>query len=86
MALEMVRYQLFVIFVAKTKKRLFMPKKEQLDHLQRLVHLISDDNELLSHANDFMQRLVNTKYDALGAQDISAQLAAAEKKKEGRHQ
>ena len=60
-----------------------MPKKEQLDHLQRLVHLISDDNELLSHANDFMQRLVNTKYDALGAQDISAQLAAAEKKKGG---
>ena len=82
----MVKYQLFVIFVAKTKKRLFMPKKEQLDHLQRLVHLISDDNELLSRANDFMQRLVNARYDALGAQDISAQLEAAEKKKEERHQ
>lgn len=63
-----------------------MPTKEKLDHLKRLVHLISDDNELLNRANDFMQRLVNTKYEYRGAQDISTQLEAAEKKKEERHQ
>jgi hypothetical protein len=63
-----------------------MSENSQLDHLQRLVHLISDDNELLSRANDFMQSLVNGRYDTRGTQDISAQLQKAEKKKEEKHQ
>ena len=51
-----------------------MTKKKQLDELQRLVHLISDDNELLNHANTFMQTLVDSKFAVRGKQDISAQL------------
>ncbi|MBQ6749397.1 MAG: hypothetical protein IJR02_01345 [Bacteroidaceae bacterium] len=51
-----------------------MKKKEQVDQLQRLVHLISDDNELLSRASTFMQHLVDIKFEVYGNQDISAQL------------
>lgn len=63
-----------------------MEQKTQLDQLQRLVRLIADDNELLNRANDFMQTLVNGKFDYRGRQDISAELAAKEKKKKERHQ
>lgn len=63
-----------------------MEQKTQLDQLERLVQLISDDNELLNRANDFMKNLVNTKFDYRGAHDISAELAAKEGKKEERHQ
>lgn len=63
-----------------------MTNETQLDQLQRLVRLIADDNELLNRANDFMQTLVNGKFDYRGRQDISAELAAKEKKKEERHQ
>ncbi len=52
-----------------------MTKKKQFDELQRLVHLISDDNELLNRANTFMQNLVDSKLAVRGKQDISTQLA-----------
>ena len=63
-----------------------MTNETQLDHLERLVRLIADDNELLNRANDFMQNLVNGKFDYRGKQDISTELAAKERKKEDRHQ
>ena len=61
-----------------------MEQKTQLDKLERLVQLIADDNELLNRANDFMQNLVNSKVEYRGVQDLSAELAAKEKKKEER--
>lgn len=63
-----------------------MAEETQLDQLERLVHLIADDNELLNRANTFMQNLVNNKFDYRGRKDISAELAAKEKLNEGRHQ
>ena len=63
-----------------------MTNETQLDHLERLVRLIADDNELLNRANDFMQNLVNGKFDYRGKQDISTELATKEKLNEGRHQ
>ena len=63
-----------------------MTNETQLDQLQRLVRLIADDNELLNRANDFMQTLVNGKFDYRGREDISAELAAKEKKREEKHQ
>ena len=63
-----------------------MAEKTQLDQLERLVRLISDDNELLNRANDFMQNLVNAKFDYRGRTDIAAELAARDKQNEGRHQ
>lgn len=63
-----------------------MTNETQLDQLERLVRLIADDNELLNRANDFMQNLVNNKFDYRGRTDISAELAAKEKLNEGRHQ
>ena len=63
-----------------------MTNETQLDQLERLVRLIADDNELLNRANDFMQNLVNGKFDYRGRKDISAELAAKEKLNEGRHQ
>ena len=63
-----------------------MAEETQFDQLQRLVHLIADDNELLNRANTFMQNLVNKKFDYRGRTDISAELAAKEKLNEGRHQ
>lgn len=59
----------------KPQKPLLMTKKKQFDELQRLVHLISDDNELLNRANTFMQNLVDSKLAVRGKQDISTQLA-----------
>lgn len=63
-----------------------MAERTQLDQLERLVRLISDDNELLNRANDFMQNLVNAKFDYRGRTDIAAELAARDKQNEGRHQ
>ena len=63
-----------------------MMNETQLDHLERLVQLIADDNELLNRANDFMQTLVNNKFDYCGKQDLSVLLAAKDKKREERHQ
>ena len=63
-----------------------MTNETQLDQLERLVQLIADDNELLNRANTFMQNLVNNKFDYRGRQDISAELAAKEKKREEKHQ
>ena len=63
-----------------------MAEETQFDQLQRLVHLIADDNELLNRANTFMQNLVNNKFDYRGRTDISAELATKEKLNEGRHQ
>ena len=63
-----------------------MAEETQFDQLQRLGHLIADDNELLNRANTFMQNLVNNKFDYRGRKDISAELAAKEKLNEGRHQ
>jgi hypothetical protein len=54
--------------------------------LERLVQLIADDNELLNRANDFMQHLVNTKFDYRGKHDLAAELAEKDKKKEEKHQ
>ncbi len=63
-------------------------KKEQLDHLERLVSLIADDNELLSRANTFMQSLVDSRITVHGKQDLSTQLQqnARQRKGEERHQ
>ncbi len=63
-----------------------MTKKTQLDHLERLVSLISDDNELLSRANDFMQHLVSTKLDYRGQHDLAEQLMIIDMRQEDRHQ
>ncbi|MBR6974397.1 MAG: hypothetical protein IKH80_07215 [Bacteroidaceae bacterium] len=63
-----------------------MEQKTQLDQLERLVQLIADDNELLNRANDFMQHLVNTKFDYRGKHDLAADLAEKDKKKEEKHQ
>ena len=70
----------------KTVNNPTMAEETQFDQLQRLVHLIADDNELLNRANTFMQNLVNNKFDYRGRKDISAELAAKEKLNEGRHQ
>ena len=58
-----------------------MTKQKQIDHLNRLVNLISDDSELLSRASTFMQNLVDSKTMAHGKQDLASQLAAQAKKK-----
>lgn len=64
-----------------------MNKKKQLEQLQRLVKLIADDNELLSHANTFMQTLVDSKVNVHGKTDISSQLQQESKKqKTNRHE
>lgn len=64
-----------------------MNKKKQLEQLQRLVKLIADDNELLSHANTFMQTLVDSKVNVHGKTDISSQLQQESKKqKTDRHE
>lgn len=77
----------FTTFVPKTPKTILaMEQKTQLDKLERLVQLIADDNELLNRANDFMQNLVNSRLDYRGKHDISAELAAKDRKKEERHQ
>ena len=47
-----------------------MVQKAQLDQLERLVHLIADDNELLNRANNFMQNLVTTRFDYRGRTDM----------------
>lgn len=59
-----------------------MAKKKQIDELNRLVRLISDDNELLNRANSYMQHLVDSK------KDISSMLTLQEKlqKSERKHQ
>ena len=59
-----------------------MNKKQTIDELNRLVRLISDDNELLNRANDFMRHLVENK------NDITAQLEERERveKAERKHQ
>ena len=75
------------IFAPKNPKDyITMTNENQVDHLERLVHLIADDNELLSRASTFMQNLVNSKFDYRGREDISAELAAKEKKKGERPQ
>lgn len=56
-----------------------MTKKKQLDQLNRLVSLISDDTELLSRANTFMQNLVDSKMNVHGKYDISTKLEAQSK-------
>ena len=56
-----------------------MNKKQKLDHLNRLVKLISDDNELLNRANDFMQTLVNNTVNVHGKSDISSELKKQER-------
>ena len=64
-----------------------MNKKKQLEQLQRLVKLIADDNELLSHANTFMQTLVDSKVNVHGKTDISSQLHQESKnQKTNRHE
>lgn len=63
-----------------------MTKKKKLDQLQRLVHLISDDNELLNRANTFMQTLVDSRMEVRGKRDISAQLTEKARKKEEKPQ
>lgn len=77
---------LLFIFAPKNENNPTMAEETQFDQLQRLVHLIADDNELLNRANTFMQNLVNNKFDYRGRKDISAELAAKEKLNEGRHQ
>ena len=62
-----------------------MEKKQPLDELERLVRLISDDNELLSRASTFMQTLVDSKLDVHGKTDISAQIEKLGEV-EGKHQ
>ncbi|MBR1667479.1 MAG: hypothetical protein IJ693_04265 [Bacteroidaceae bacterium] len=59
-----------------------MTNNQNLDELNRLVRLISDDNELLSRANTFMKSLVDNK------KDITVQLEELERthKPEGKHQ
>lgn len=68
------------------KTILTMEQETQLDQLERLVSMIADDNELLNRANDFMQHLVNTKFNYRGKQDLSAELTEKDKKKEEKHQ
>lgn len=51
-----------------------MTKKKQLDELNRLVHLISDDNELLNRANSYIKTLVDNK------KDITSMLEKQDKK------
>ena len=75
------------IFATENTKMIpTMTNETQLDQLERLVQLIADDNELLNRANTFMQNLVNNRFDYRGKQDISAELAAKERKREERHQ
>lgn len=59
-----------------------MMNKSQKDELSRLAQLISDENELLSRANDVVNNLINNK------KDITAQLERRMKTqlKEDRHQ
>lgn len=57
-----------------------MNKEQTIDELERLVRLISDDNELLNRANNFMKHLADSK------NDITAQLEEREKKAEEKHQ
>lgn len=52
-----------------------MTKKKQIDQLNRLVNLISDDCELLSRASTFMQNLVDSRTVVNGKQDLSSQLS-----------
>ena len=60
-----------------------MTKKKQLDQLNRLVNLISDDNELLSRANDFMQSLVDSRVNVHGQHDLASQLGKKERQSKG---
>ena len=76
----------YIPLYPKNENNPTMAEETQFDQLQRLVHLIADDNELLNRANTFMQNLVNNKFDYRGRKDISAELAAKEKLNEGRHQ
>lgn len=57
-----------------------MSRKSQLDQLNRLVHLIADDNELLSRASTFVQTLVDSRVTVHGHRDLSAELQKKERK------
>lgn len=52
-----------------------MFKRKKLDRLNRLVHLVSDENELLSRVSGFMQHIIDNK------NDITAKLQAEEDKR-----
>ena len=83
----LVKGEKFRIFAPKPSKTILtMEQETQLDQLERLVSMIADDNELLNRANDFMQHLVNTKFNYRGKQDLSAELTEKDKKKEEKHQ
>ena len=92
MSMYFFRLSLFIIHFfyiplsPKNENNQTMAEETQFDQLQRLVHLIADDNELLNRANTFMQNLVNNKFDYRGKQDLSVLLAAKDKKREERHQ
>lgn len=53
-----------------------MTKEKQIDQLNRLVKLISDDRELLSRASTFIQGLVDSKTVAHNKHDLASQLGA----------
>ncbi len=57
-----------------------MTKEKQIDQLNRLVNLISDDCELLSRASTFIQNLVDTKTVAHDKHDLASQLGAQDGK------
>lgn len=57
-----------------------MTKNKQIDQLNRLVGLISDDSELLSRASTFMQNLVDSRTIVHGHQDLASQLNAQAQK------
>lgn len=53
-----------------------MTKEKQIDQLNRLVKLISDDRELLSRASTFIQGLVDSKTVTHNKHDLASQLGA----------
>ena len=57
-----------------------MSKKKQLNQLNRLVHLIADDNELLSRASNFVHNLVDSRAQAHGKHDLALQLEQEERR------
>lgn len=59
-----------------------MMNKSQKDELSRLAQLISDENELLSRANDVVRNLINNKNDITG----QLELQMKRELREGRHQ
>ena len=59
-----------------------MMNKSQKDELSRLAQLISDENELLSRANDVVRNLINNKNDITG----QLELQMKRELREDRHQ